>query len=238
MTAEPILDLPQGLSIEVQNRRATLPPLQLVAGQRLLLTPEVGLAETQLAVALARAFGSLGGAAEGTVQLLGQPVSSLNYIELLRLRARLGYVQGRGGLLANRTVRDNLLLPLSIHAQLLAVEEHARVDAQLDAFDIRALADLRPHQLDREQQFAVCAARAAILRPQWYVLETTGDFSGTLETTPAWRALLQIWQEGASAAVLCLSRANPLFEQWMIGQGATVQRWQTTSTQRPQQANS
>ena len=102
----------------------------------------------------------------GAVELFGQNIYQLAHGDRQRLRARIGFVHGHGGLLFNRTVQENIALPVSVHAGLSAIDEQAVVERILRSFALDPVANLLPHEMDGSTRWRVCLARALVLNPK------------------------------------------------------------------------
>jgi lipoprotein-releasing system ATP-binding protein len=97
----------------------------------------------------------------GRVRLGGEDTSAFGEDELANCRlARLGYVFQFHFLLAEFTVRDNVMLPMRRLGQLAAGECGARADALLEQLGVADQAAKRPHQLSGGQRQRVAIARA------------------------------------------------------------------------------
>ncbi|MSP90484.1 MAG: hypothetical protein EXR79_01560 [Myxococcales bacterium] len=223
--SEAVLSLPAGLEVDVRGQRAVVPPFEAEVGRWVALAPAAGVAAGAAAIAIARTLGTLTPPLAGTLRLLGVETRRLEYVDLLRLRACIGYVHGTGGLLSNRSVADNIALPLSIHARLALADEQARVTAALRTFGLETAARQRPHELDGVLRFATLAARATVLGPAWVVVEGLGDFDRAAAGSQTWRALLARSAAFDGSGAVCLGRADAPFEAWLIEQGGHVVRY-------------
>ena len=210
---------PDGLWLAAGARWLHVPPLACAPGDRLLLVPDAREETVDVAAALARVLTGLQAPARGQLALLGHPLAQLPYLETLQLRTQLGLVQGRGGLLANRSVRDNAALPLSVHGGLSHAAEQERVTALLADLELLAVQHLRPHVLDDAARFRACAARALVLAPRWLVVEGMGDFEAGAHGSHTWQRLLHHVAAAQGAVVVCLPRPLPAFERWWQAQG-------------------
>ena len=226
-----VVDTPDGLTVVAEGQVAALPPICLQAGQWLVVTPPAPLQQAKLASAVARTLASSGLHQTGRLHLLGVDVRKLSYMALLQLRSRIGYVYSHGGLLANRTVQDNIAFPLVFRNELADDAVADRTAAMLVAFGLTALAQRRPHQLDAGERYRVCAARAVAGSPRLVVVEGAGDFADGEAIGQAWPALMAQSAAHAFALVVALSQVQPTFEAWMLRQGGQVVRWQRAPTQ-------
>jgi len=221
MTARPaVLALHGGVIAEDDGERLALPDLSLEAGGWLVLSPPPGVAHAAWPVVIGRTIVGVEAAVGGRVELLGGDPRALPYPALMRLRRQIGYVWSSGGLLSNRSVRDNLALPLSVHGGLSFADEQARVDAVLAEFGLDELAALRPHQLAGARRFACGAARAVILDPAIAIFEGHGAFDGDPIGRQVWDALAARRADLGMAIVVCLGGQRPAYLAWAVARGA------------------
>jgi len=221
----PILRLPEELLFRAGEHLAALGPLELRAGDWVAIAPETPDPPPEGGTALARLLATLGAPAGGSIELFGGPPHARDYMDLLRLRARLGFVPGQGGLLSNRTLRDNIALPLSVHGKLSHAQEDARVAELVARFDLARAARLRPHEVDGPTRFRACVARALALDPEWLVVEGIGAFEAETPGSIAWQRLLEYRSGRPCAAAVCLARPRPAFERWLADHGGRVVRY-------------
>jgi len=223
---DPALCLPEPILFAVGAEQYALDPLVVRRGEALALVPSIAEPTTDPTPALARILVSLKPPQSGRVEIAGEDIYSTEYGRRQRLRGRIGFVHAYGGLLANRTVRENLGLPVSVHRRLPVAEEAEIVEASLARFHLESVADLRPHQMDGATRWRVCVARALILSPLWVVFEGLGDWEMDRGRGISWTQLIASWQGGASAMGICLPRQNPEFEAWFEERGGRLVRYQ------------
>jgi len=161
----------------------------------------------------------------GNVELLGNDVYRMDYLARQRLRAHIGFVHGYGGLIANRTVRENIALPPAVHLRLSAADEEALVARAVNDMALDTVADLRPHEMDGATRWRACLARALVLEPDWLVLEGLGNWEMDRGRGTGWAQLLRRHEEGRMAMAICLARKNPEFEAWFDEQGGVIVRY-------------
>jgi predicted ABC-type transport system involved in lysophospholipase L1 biosynthesis ATPase subunit len=217
-----IAEAVDGLWLAVGSKWCHVPAFASAPGDRLLLVPDVREETVDVAAALARALTGLHAPGRGGLRLFDQPLTALSYLETLKMRARLGLVQGRGALLSNRTVRANVTLPLSVHGGLSHAQEVERVTELLEDLELLPLQDLRPHVLDDAARFRACAARALVLQPQWLVVEGMGDFEAGTHGSHTWRRMLHHVDLAQGAIVVCLPRKLAAFEHWWQSHGGRI----------------
>jgi ABC-type transporter Mla maintaining outer membrane lipid asymmetry ATPase subunit MlaF len=84
---------------------------------------------------------------------------------------RIGFSFDYGGLINNRTIADNMLLPLVYHKLISESEARARVDGMIDRFDLKKYKHERPaHVPGRVRKLAVLL-RALVSQPQLLLLD-------------------------------------------------------------------
>lgn len=97
----------------------------------------------------------------GRVSVLGTDPAALRGSEIRELRRRIGMVFQGFNLLSNRTVRQNVALPLKLQRAV----DPQHVESLLDYVGLADRADHYPAQLSGGQQQRVAIARALVTRP-------------------------------------------------------------------------
>lgn len=108
---------------------------------------------------------------QGSVLINGLELSELSFEEFLPTRLKIGYSFEYGGLLNNRTIRENLLLPVRYHSLMTADEAEKRVDELCVQFELTKVAHLRPSSATGSQRKACIVARAFVLKPDLVLLD-------------------------------------------------------------------
>ncbi len=114
---------------------------------------------------LLRAINMLERPTEGRVLVDGVDVARLSEADLMRLRRRIGMIFQHFNLLAAKTVRENIGLPLKV-AGVPAAEVRRRVEALLDLVGLSDKADVYPAKLSGGQKQRVGIARALVHDPE------------------------------------------------------------------------
>ncbi len=113
---------------------------------------------------------------QGSLELAGETVASLNYAQKIALRRQvIGYIFQSFNLISHMSVFDNVELPLK-YRSVPKNERRQRVDQTLDTFGLAHRAGHYPAQLSGGQQQRVAIARAMISRPHLILAdEPTGN---------------------------------------------------------------
>jgi phospholipid/cholesterol/gamma-HCH transport system ATP-binding protein len=98
-------------------------------------------------------------------------VKDLTFEEFLPYRLKIGYSFDYGGLINNRTLRDNLLLPLQYHKLLSGKDAHKRVNELIKRFDFEKLAEERPAHVPGRLRKLTCLLRALVHFPDLLILD-------------------------------------------------------------------
>lgn len=122
-------------------------------------------------------------ATSGSVVVRGQNLSTLRESALAALRRNIGFVFQDHKLLFDRSVAENVALPLRI-AGAAADEEGRRVRAALDKVGLLACEKAMPITLSGGEQQLACIARAIVNRPGVLIAdEPTGNLDAETADT-------------------------------------------------------
>lgn len=100
-----------------------------------------------------------------------QNVLNMSFEEFLPFRLVMGYTFDYGGLISNRTVYDNLILPLSYHNLVSAKESKARVEELISIFSLEKFAHERPAHVPGRVRKLTCLLRALVMKPQLLLMD-------------------------------------------------------------------
>lgn len=118
----------------------------------------------------------------GTIEILGQDISRLNYGEMNALRLRIGFLFQNAALYDSMTVRENLNFPLRQHKKKMPPEKRESLIKEiLDDVGLADAIDQMPSKLSGGQSKRIGLARTLVLRPEIMLYDepTTGLDTGT-----------------------------------------------------------
>jgi ABC-type transporter Mla maintaining outer membrane lipid asymmetry ATPase subunit MlaF len=136
------IDLPTAKAVWIRSpgNRGKSTLLRLLAG---LLTPQTG-----------------------RYLINGEDVNEMSFEQFLAYRISMGYGFDYGGLMNNKTLFENLALPLQYHNLLSADEIQDRVNEVVELFGMGQAKDQRPYSVSGSQRKLTCVIRAFIHWPQ------------------------------------------------------------------------
>ncbi len=102
-------------------------------------------------------------------------VSEMSFEEFLPYRLKFGYVPDYGGLLSNKTLRQNLMLPLNYHKSSDFDEWKSWVDKLMLLLEITPYSDSRPASVTNAVRRSACVVRAFVLKPEILLLDNPTD---------------------------------------------------------------
>ncbi|MGE5085538.1 MAG: cell division ATP-binding protein FtsE [Bacillota bacterium] len=107
----------------------------------------------------------------GQYLINGQNVCDMSFEEFLPYRLEIGYSFDYGGLINNRTLFDNVILPLLYHKVLSPSEARDRVQEMFEKFDLMKFANERPAHVPGRVRKLTCLLRSVVMRPQMLLLD-------------------------------------------------------------------
>lgn len=112
----------------------------------------------------------------GEMKINGECINKMSFEEFLPFRKQIGYSFDLGGLISNRTLFDNLMLPLVYHHFMPEPEARQWVESLGEQFEISSVLHLRPSRVSGSTKKATVVARSLVMRPRVLVLDdpTTG----------------------------------------------------------------
>lgn len=100
-----------------------------------------------------------------------QVVSEKSFEQFLPYRMKMGYGFDMGGLINNKTLAENVLLPLQYHKIWSENEIQTRITETIELFGLQRSRDLRPYAISGSQRKLTCVIRAFIHEPQLAFLD-------------------------------------------------------------------
>lgn len=101
----------------------------------------------------------------------GNNVCDMSFEEFLPYRLEIGYSFDYGGLINNRTLFDNVILPLLYHKVLSPEAAKARVVEMFEKFDLMKFANERPAHVPGRVRKLTCLLRSLVMQPQMLLLD-------------------------------------------------------------------
>jgi cell division transport system ATP-binding protein len=166
----------------------------------------------------------------GTVVVNGQDISKLNASSLPYLRRKLGLILQAQGLLLDRTVLANVMLPLIV-AGAAASEAETRARTALERVNLADKSQAFPQALSGGEQQRVAIARAIVNRPQIILADEPTAFLDRDNANKVISALKAF----QSAGVTCIISSHD--EQFLdqasrviyLSKGSVTDSWKSSS---------
>lgn len=138
-------------------------------------------------------------------------VSELSFAEFLPYRLQIGYSFDMGGLLSNRSLYENLMLPLLFHQRCSTEDADTLVRRWMEKFNIDGVQHQRPFSVSGGQRKSAILLRAFIHSPQVVLLDD--PMAGLKEDGRA--AFSELVQEfhtkrGLKKIIFCAERELPI----------------------------
>lgn len=136
-------------------------------GQVVWLKADEGVGKSSLLQIL----GCLQTPSAGRYFINGENVLDMNFEDFLPYRLQIGYSFDYGGLINNKSIFDNLTLPLLYHKLCTPGDAKKRANVLLERFDLLKFANERPAHVPGRVRKLACLLRALITRPQILLLD-------------------------------------------------------------------
>lgn len=146
----------------------------------------------------------------GSVTIGGRAPSALNRGEVREMRRGLGCALEPDGLVANLTLRMNLIVPLVFATGLEYEEAIARADNMLSVMHLTMWSDIRPASLPAEVRQTAALARALCPRPSLLLLENPLASVDNKET----RRLLSLCRAQSETLLIATHRNDGILQEF------------------------
>lgn len=145
---------------------------------------------------------------EGKILVNGFEASEMSFEEFLPWRLEIGYTFEGGGLLANRTLEENLMLPHLYHNLAEPDVLRAEIHSVAERFRFSKLLDRRPATVPGGLRKLITILRPVLLRPSFLVMDN--PFSGLdPEMASGLEALIRELRDKSEIETICFtSRDN------------------------------
>lgn len=171
----------EGPMIEIKNLRKgfeeqdvlTNVSLQLLPGENLVVLGKSGSGKSVLIKCIVRLLDP----DDGTIEVLGTEVNSLDKKELGELRKKIGFLFQSGALYDSMTVRQNLEFPLRrIKKNLTKKERNEKIIEVLENVGLESALNKMPSELSGGMRKRISLARTIVVDPQIMLYDepTTG----------------------------------------------------------------
>ncbi len=156
---------------------------------------------------------------QGKLLINGENVTDLSFEEFLAYRLSMGFGFDMGGLLNNKSLYENLILPLQYHKVCSDEEAADRITQAIDMFGMTLSKDQRPFAVPGSLRKLTCIVRAFQHWPQIVFLDEplTGlkedninDLMYYMEESFATRGLRQVFFTSESAVLANRFKAEEL----------------------------
>ena len=178
--------------------------LEIRRGEVVALESELG----QGATSLLKICGGLLAPDAGEVRLDGVDLYRAPYPRRREAKRRIGFVFQEMALIQNQSLVENVALPLLYHGAAPAHEVEERVDAILEAFGLRDVAQRLPSELAQHEAHSAALARVLVGRPELLVLD---DFFARLHAghrQSSWTTIRESLGDGLTALVSTTDRSR------------------------------
>ncbi len=145
---------------------------------------------------------------EGKVLINGFEASEMSFEDFLPWRLEIGYTFEGGGLLANRTLEENLMLPHLYHNLADADSLREEIKMVAERFRFSKLLDRRPATVPGGLRKLITILRPVLLRPSFLIMDN--PFSGLdPEMASGLEALIRELRDKSEIETICFtSRDN------------------------------
>lgn len=150
----------------------------------------------------------------GRYLINGKDTTEMSFEEFLPIRMQIGYSFDIGGLFANRTLHDNLTLPLLYHKIMSADEAEDLAKTWAVEFGFERQASQRPAVVSGGLRKLVCVLRAFIMNPRMMVMDDPFTGIGMDASRKLVRMIQDRRESGALKHVFLTSR-DEVWPHWL-----------------------
>lgn len=108
---------------------------------------------------------------QGEFLINGRNVLDISFEDFLPYRLKIGYAFDLGGLISNKTLMENLLLPLTYHQVCPVAEAFDRVEYYVHKFGLQKSQNMRPANVSGGVRKLTCLVRSILLNPEILILD-------------------------------------------------------------------
>lgn len=137
-------------------------------------------------------------------------VREMTFEEFLSYRLGIGYTFDYGGLINNRTIEDNLLLPLHYHELIPRKQAYERVTDYIKRFELEKYKSERPAHVPGRVRKLACLLRALVIHPQMLLMDDPSVGLGA-ETTNLFADLITEQYEAGTLKHIFVSSYDEKF---------------------------
>lgn len=141
-----------------------------------------------------------------------QSVTEMSFEEFLPYRLRMSYAFDLGGLLNNKTLQENITLPLVYHNICDTKEIESRLHKLAELFELGPYLNLRPSSVTGSFRKITCLVRSLITEPEVLLLDdpTTGLSQNMVSK------LMQVLQSSTSIKQIFIASQDKLFLKGIV----------------------
>ncbi len=146
----------------------------------------------------------------GSYLINDDKVGDMTFEEFLTYRLAIGYTFDYGGLINNRSIQDNLLLPLHYHELIPPKDAKARVDQYIKRFELEKFKHERPAHVPGRVRKLTCLLRALVIQPQMLLMDDPSVGLGA-ETSHLFSEVINEQQDSGTLKHILLSTYDENF---------------------------
>lgn len=159
---------------------------------------------------------------QGDYVINGESFNQMSFEELIPYRLKIGYGFEYGGLINNRTIRQNLALPIQYHKLMDDGEAQRHIDKIIEIFGLQRSSRYRPSAVSGGQRKLACIARAFVMNPQLLILDEPTHGLNERSVESLCSHIHEKMQEGIIKHVF-LTTENPMLIDGLVKKDLIVQ---------------